>query len=443
MSQASRSSNTRARLVGGRYRIERQLGAGGMAAVYLAHDEELNRPVALKVLAEHLASDASFRTRFLREARLAAGLVHRNVVQVYDIGEDEGKPFIVMEYVGGETLAAELRRRGRLDSLEVVRTAIQVCAGLEAAHAGGHVHRDVKPHNLIRASDGTVKLADFGIARAADGTALTEHGAVLGTAAYIAPEQARGGRVTAAADLYALGVVLYQLLTGQTPVQGETLAEILSKREEDAIRRPRELAPGVPPELEAAVMRCLARNPDYRPPSAAELAQELASALPEAATEPLPEPSGRRATDVTALLTAPRRRARFFWRLPRASAAAVLTLASLLVLGVVVAVVLGAFDSPTSPQTQKATRGRTPVQQPSPAPASETNGQAPPMSGTNGQAPSCIEIERRKQALEERKRVLDERKNKASESAKQQLEAQKRRLEERKHRLDEQKKTCR
>jgi serine/threonine protein kinase len=431
MSRSGRVSASRGRLVGGRYRIQRQLGAGGMATVYLAHDSELERSVALKLLAEHLTGDASLRKRFLREARLAAGLVHRNVVQVYDIGEDEGRPFIVMEYVEGETLAAEVRRRGRLDPSEVVSAAIQACAGLEAAHAAGLVHRDVKPENLIRGRDGTVKVADFGIARAAAGTMLTEHGAVLGTAAYIAPEQARGERVTAAADLYALGVVLYQLLTGQTPFQGETLAEILTKREEAAITPPGELAPDVPPELEAVVMRCLARNPDYRLSSAAELARELAEALPEAATEHLPEPSGRRATEVTVPL-APRRASRFFWRPPRVSAAAALAIAPLLLVGLVLGLVLGRSDSASSPTTQGPTRAQTTVQQPSTAQT----------GGGSGQALSCTEIEQRKRALEERKRALDERKKTASESEKQQLEAQKRALEERKHRLDEQKNTC-
>src|SRR3712207_132111 len=170
-----------------------------MAAVYLAHDKELDRSVALKVLGEHLASNASFRNRFLREARLAAALVHPNVVQVYDIGEVEGKPFIVMEYVAGETLAAELRGRGRLDPEEVVRAAIRVGGGLEAARAAGLVHRDVRPESRTRANDGSAKVADFGIARAADAAALTERGAVLGTAACSAPEQARGDGVAAAA----------------------------------------------------------------------------------------------------------------------------------------------------------------------------------------------------------------------------------------------------
>ena len=204
----------------GRYEVERTLGRGGMATVYLAHDTVLGRPVALKVLAEHLAGDESFRARFLREARLAARIAHPNVVQVYDAGGDEAGLFIAMEYVDGESLAEELARRGRLSAGEVVDLGRQLAAALAAAHAAGLVHRDVKPPNVLRARDGTVKLGDFGIAHSHDSTALTAHGSVLGTAAYLAPEQARAEPVTGAADLYALGVVLYEALTGRWPHEG-------------------------------------------------------------------------------------------------------------------------------------------------------------------------------------------------------------------------------
>ncbi|HVH52010.1 MAG TPA: protein kinase, partial [Gaiellaceae bacterium] len=175
-----------------RYTVERKLGRGGMATVYLARDTVLDRPVALKVLAEHLADDDEFRERFLREARLAAKFVHPNVVQVYDADEDGRGPFIVMEYVDGHTLADELKRRGRLPPAEVVGIGIQVCAALEAAHEAGLVHRDIKPQNILLRPDGRVKIADFGIARSLEATRHTEIGTVLGTAAYLAPEQARG-----------------------------------------------------------------------------------------------------------------------------------------------------------------------------------------------------------------------------------------------------------
>ena len=285
-------------LAAGRYRVEGTLGQGGMAAVYLAHDSELDRAVAIKVLADHLSSDEAFHQRFLREARMAAKLSHPNIVHVYDQGEEDGRPFIVMEYVDGPTLSDELKRTGPLQPGRVVDLALQICGGLEHAHASGLVHRDIKPGNLLLREDGTVKIADFGIARAAQATKLTQIGSVLGTAAYLAPEQAAGEPVTAAADIYSLGCVLFELLTGRTPYVFETLPELVVKQREEPITPLRELQPDVPAELEAAVMHCLARRPEYRPASAAELAQELAAGSPEPPTEALPRPSGVRATEV-------------------------------------------------------------------------------------------------------------------------------------------------
>jgi eukaryotic-like serine/threonine-protein kinase len=300
---------------GGRYRIEDVLGRGGMASVYLARDEELERSVAVKVLAEHLADQPDFHDRFLREARLAAQLSHPNVVQVFDVGEEDGSPFIVMECVEGSTLADELQERGRLDPDEVVDLALQICGGLEHAHAAGLVHRDIKPQNLLLRPDGTVKIADFGIARAAETTRLTQMGSVMGTAAYLSPEQALGEEVTAAADLYSLGCVLYELLTGRTPYVFETLPELVVKHRDEVIPPVRELRPDVPERLEAAVMHALARNPDYRPASAAALAEELAVASPDPPIRPR-RATGRRATEVpapsapTQVLSAPRTRSR-------------------------------------------------------------------------------------------------------------------------------------
>jgi eukaryotic-like serine/threonine-protein kinase len=279
------------RVATGRYRIDTIIAAGGMATAYRAHDEELDRVVAVKMLDEGLAGDASFRRRFLREARTAARLAHPNVVQVFDAGED-GVPYIVMELVEGENLAEILKRRRRLPWQEAVDLARQACAALAHAHEHGIVHRDVKPQNLLVRDDGTLKITDFGIARAAEETRLTQAGTILGTAAYLSPEQAAGEEVTLAADLYSLGAVLYEVIGGRPPYELDSFAELAQKQK----RGPAPLAeivPGIPRHVEDAVMRCLARNPEYRPRSAEALADELAPHSRTAATAPLPRPRRR------------------------------------------------------------------------------------------------------------------------------------------------------
>ena len=280
-------------LVTGRYRVERPLGHGAMSTVDLAFDVELDREVALKRLAENLARDDDLRARFQREARLAARLAHPSVVRIYDVGEDDdGRPFIAMEYVAGETLAELVARRGPLPPAEVAGLGVQACRALAAAHGAGLVHRDVKPQNLLLRNDGVLKLGDFGVAFGLEGTRLTLVGTVLGTAAYFAPEQARGEEVTAAADIYGVGAVLYELLTGRPPRNPTTLAELSNAT---AIPVPQ----GAPPELARIVMRCLAADPADRPASAAELAGDLAETLPQPQTLPLPDHPSLRATEIT------------------------------------------------------------------------------------------------------------------------------------------------
>jgi serine/threonine-protein kinase len=274
-------------LAAGRYRIERALGHGGMAVVYLAHDEELDRRVAVKVLADNVSGDDNFRARFLQESKLASRLSHPNVVQVYDAGETEGSPYIVMEYVPGGTLA----QRGRLAHAEAVALALQACAGLQHAHNAGLVHRDVKPANLLVRADHVLKIADFGIARADELTRLTQHGTVLGTAAYLSPEQAAGEEVTAATDIYSLAAVTYELLTGRAPYEFESLAELAAQQAGGVITPLRDLEPSVPEPVEAAVMHALAREPRFRPATASGFAHELAAAS-QPPTEPLPATAG-------------------------------------------------------------------------------------------------------------------------------------------------------
>jgi len=318
-----------------------------MATVDLARDVELDRPVALKRLAENLSRDEDLRRRFLREARMAARLAHPNVVRVFDVGEDDdGRPFIAMEYVEGETLADLVGRRGPLPAGEAAALGVQACAGLAAAHAAGLVHRDVKPQNLLLGNDGILKLGDFGIAVGHEGTRLTVAGTVLGTAGYLAPEQARGEQVTAAADIYAVGAVLYELLAGEPARTASSLTELGAA---DGFRPPDVAArlPAAPPELVAAVSACLAERPEDRPPSAAALARLLAPVASEADTVSLPADPSRRATEILAP-AAPRKSRRPPPR--RLAMAAALVLAALAGLAVAVALSAGGHaPKPSSP----------------------------------------------------------------------------------------------
>jgi serine/threonine protein kinase len=263
--------------IAGRYRIEGRLGVGGMSTVHLAFDKRLERHVALKLLAEHLADDPTFVSRFRREALSAARLVHPNIVQVFDFGFDEGhhQHFIVMEHVPGHSCAELLRDRGHLDVEQGVEIVAQACRGLDYAHRNGVVHRDVKPGNLLVSDADVVKLADFGIARATDQSSITQVGSVLGTAAYLAPEQARGEEAGPRADLYSLGVVTYQLLSGRLPYEATSLSELTLKQQREAPIPLEELNPHVRPELARAVATALAIDKESRPPDAMVFAEAL------------------------------------------------------------------------------------------------------------------------------------------------------------------------
>lgn len=328
--------------VAGRYRVERVVGGGAMATVVVARDDELGRRVAVKLLDESLAADPSFRARFTREARLAAALSHPNIVTVFDAGEAEGRPYIVMEYVEGRTLDVRLREEGPLAPSAVEHIARQVCAGLEHAHAHGLVHRDLKPGNLIERSDGTVKIGDFGIARGDDTTELTEAGTIIGTAAYLAPEQAEGGPITPQTDLYALGVLLYELLAGRRPWDVKSIGDLARRRTEAVPALPA----SVPRGLREAVERCLAPDAVDRPASARETAR-LLDARDEDATVVM-----RRAP--TRARARPRRRAPVW---PVALLAALV-----LGLGALGLALIGGGDEPngTPPQVQPIPDGATP-----------------------------------------------------------------------------------
>jgi serine/threonine-protein kinase len=272
---------TTEQLFADRYRMERRLGVGGMATVQLAFDTRLERYVAVKLLAEHLAEDSSFVSRFKREALAAARLVHPNIVQVFDFGSDRhsGRQFIVMEFVDGHSCAELLRDKGPMPPRDAVEILCQACRGLDYAHRNGVVHRDVKPGNLLVNTDGVVKLADFGIAKAAEQSDITKVGSVLGTAAYLSPEQARGEPAGPASDLYALGVVSYQLMAGKLPYEAASLTDLARLQEGGPPPRLSDEVRDVPPALSAVVARALARDPKRRFADAAEMEDALRDGL--------------------------------------------------------------------------------------------------------------------------------------------------------------------
>ena len=266
-----------------RYAVGQLLGRGGMAEVFLATDRVLDRPVAVKVLGSWLADDRRFVERFRREALSAARISHPNLVAVFDAGSEEDVHFIVMELVPGETLADVLRREGRLASPLATQIASSVGDALATAHDAGIVHRDVKPANVMRTPDGRTKLMDLGIARGIEGESITRASSILGTAGYVSPEQARGEPVDHRSDIYSLGCVLYEMLTGRQPFQGDNPVAVAYQHVHEAPVPPSSLEPSVPPALESVVLRAMEKDPQARFASAAEMVSAL-----EDGTAPIP-----------------------------------------------------------------------------------------------------------------------------------------------------------
>jgi beta-lactam-binding protein with PASTA domain/tRNA A-37 threonylcarbamoyl transferase component Bud32 len=267
-------------LVDNRYRIVGPLGAGGMAEVYLAHDDVLDRSVALKVMSGRYADDEEFVERFKREAQSAAALSHPNIVSIYDRGEaEDGTYYIAMEYLPGGTLKDRILKRGALAPRTAAAVALQIAEALRAAHAAGVVHRDIKPHNVLVTDTGDIKVGDFGIARAATSSTMTRTGSILGTAHYISPEQAMGEPVGQGSDLYSLGVVLYEMLTGTLPYDAETSIGIAMKHVNGHLVPPRELNPEVPEGINAVTTKLLAKSPEERYADADELIEDLERVL--------------------------------------------------------------------------------------------------------------------------------------------------------------------
>src|SRR5215210_2418185 len=268
-------------VIAGRFEIVELIGKGGMSSVFKAHDRLLDRIVALKILHPHFTEDEEYVERFRREARSVAQLSHPNIVTVIDRGEDEGRQYIVFGYVEGENLKQLLERTGPMPVRDALIMALQMARALSFAHGRGLIHRDVKPQNVLLNADGQAKMTDFGIARSLDVQGVTITGTVLGTSEYIAPEQARGNQVDAQTDVYSLGVVLYELLTGRVPYDGDNFVTVALRHVNEPVPSLLERRPDAPPRLALAVERAMAKSPDERYESMDHLVEELEACLDE------------------------------------------------------------------------------------------------------------------------------------------------------------------
>jgi serine/threonine protein kinase len=349
------------RLLSNRYRIEGFIGRGGMATVHRGTDQVLDRTVAIKILAEPLARDPTFLERFRREAQAAAGLSHPGVVSVFDTGSDDGIHYIVMELLEGRTLQEITRAGGSVLPDRAVEIAEAVCAALGAAHGQGLVHRDIKPANIMIAPDGSVKVMDFGIARAVTSNTLTQTAMTLGTATYFSPEQARGEPVDARSDLYSLGVVLYEMLIGRPPFEAESPLAVAYQHVREAPRPPSSLNADVSPALEAVVMRAMAKNPAARYQTAEEMRQGLQRALTAEGGEPTEAIPALRTAVLSRPAVPPRRRQRRWWP-------AVLVLGFTVVVALIMALLFASrpADRPAIPPTTSppAPSPTTPAEEP-------------------------------------------------------------------------------
>lgn len=425
---------TGSRVIAGRYHLLERLGDGSTATTYLAEDDVLGRRVAVKLFRSEYLVDSRDRARFEREARAAAAVSHPNVVQVFDVGQEGDTRYLVMEWVDGTDLKRLIREQAPLPADDAVRIALDLLRGLAAIHRAGIIHRDVKPQNVLIDRAGRAKLADFGIARTVRDTGLTETGSVIGTAAYMAPEQATGRPVSPATDLYAAGVILYEVLTGRLPFSGENPLEVLYQHVHTSPVPPRRHNPAISPALEAVVLRALAKSPEERFRSAEAMAAALEAAVASPQKVPLGSalvsPLSRRGQGRALVQPSQRAAGRSGWQ-PVLMAGGVTVLALILVLALTLAssggrnpgatptpgpvptaTVQASAPEPTQTPTATPAPTATPTPQPTPTPApTATPTPAPTATPTPEPQPPAIRVlpPEVRRFLQELDRELDKR----------------------------------